>query len=625
MLAFLPAGAQPDYAGWRSWMAQQAQKKGAALPPVDPTKLIMIGETEPNGTQGTADFIAGFGTGVGDDAAADVTAALTNAPPTILAPFAEDDGSIPLASATGLVSGAAIKVSQVLGDGPVRQRRHRQRRLRLLRDRRRRRGRYDHASTSTPWSIGSPLDPFVVVWDSAGTLLAFNDDFDSLDSFVSYTAPAAGYLLRVGRRLSEPGTDRSLRFVLGLRLRQRGVLRRHDRAQLRRRRLLQHRSRCRRRHRRRRDRRAEPSCGCMIPPLAQRIGSQQDAGFIVPGPFPTGNAAFAYVVETAGTYAVRVSRRQRCLHARSCAPSGRISRGSRRGTVQTLFIDFNGATIDPAIFGNPPGSAMLSPLSSFLSGWGLTPADENDVIDAILAAVEESLSTDMRVLGLNGDFDVYGDPGRLRRRHSQQPRSRRSVRQPERQPRHRRRHDPRARHRDHRHRGVDRRRQLRARRDRRRAARPAERAGLRPELAQSVRARRRHDDLRPDRRRRRQHRRPRGRPLLRQLPHRQLQRRRQHHGPGRQPAQHGRRRPGPDAWAPSDDTDVDFGADIYVPNEGFTGVEDTLNAVAFDLSTSAARARVRRRHGQRRARSATTATSSPATAAARRARCRPAR
>jgi hypothetical protein len=30
---------------------------------------------------------------------------------------------------------------------------------------------------------------------------------------------------------------------------------------------------------------------------------------------------------------------------------------------------------------------------------------------------------------------------------------------------------------------------------------------------------------------------------------------------------------------------VDFGVDVYVGNEGFTGVEDTLNATAFGLST----------------------------------------
>jgi hypothetical protein len=36
-----------------------------------------------------------------------------------------------------------------------------------------------------------------------------------------------------------------------------------------------------------------------------------------------------------------------------------------------------------------------------------------------------------------------------------------------------------------------------------------------------------------------------------------------------------------------DDVDVDFGDDTFVPNEGFTGTEDTLNAVAFGLSTGA--------------------------------------
>jgi hypothetical protein len=79
--------------------------------------------------------------------------------------------------------------------------------------------------------------------------------------------------------------------------------------------------------------------------------------------------------------------------------------------VQTLFVDFDGATVDPAIFGGLPGGATLSPLSSFLAGWGLAPGDESDLIDAILAVIEENLSTDMRVLGLNGDFDVSNIPG----------------------------------------------------------------------------------------------------------------------------------------------------------------------------------------------------------------------
>ncbi len=43
---------------------------------------------------------------------------------------------------------------------------------------------------------------------------------------------------------------------------------------------------------------------------------------------------------------------------------------------------------------------------------------------------------------------------------------------------------------------------------------------------------------------------------------------------------------GPDVtFGTPDDVDVDFDLDVYVPNEGFVGIEDTLNRTAFGLST----------------------------------------
>lgn len=46
---------------------------------------------------------------------------------------------------------------------------------------------------------------------------------------------------------------------------------------------------------------------------------------------------------------------------------------------------------------------------------------------------------------------------------------------------------------------------------------------------------------------------------------------------------------GPDeVFGTADDIDVDFGEDLFVPSEGFTGIEDTLNTVAFGLSTGLA-------------------------------------
>jgi hypothetical protein len=59
------------------------------------------------------------------------------------------------------------------------------------------------------------------------------------------------------------------------------------------------------------------------------------------------------------------------------------------------------------------GNHTLSPMRDFLPRWGL-PQDEvteNAVIDAILETIEENLSQDMRNDGLNGDFGQSGVPG----------------------------------------------------------------------------------------------------------------------------------------------------------------------------------------------------------------------
>ncbi|MGH7789183.1 MAG: pre-peptidase C-terminal domain-containing protein [Candidatus Binatia bacterium] len=408
LLAFLPAGAQPDYAAWRAWMASQGVKKRSTLPPTNPLQLILAAETEPNGTQGTADAVSGFGTGLGDDDAADLSGTIAPSAPLLGSPSVEDDGSIPLAAGLAVPSGTSIKVSQTLGDGP-------------------------HGSGGTGsgdfdfFAValaagdeltvdidadvnGSPLDSFVVIWNSAGGVLVFNDDYLDLDSYIAFTAPAAGtYYVSVGAYLnpapidpfdSSSGTGFTSQgpydvtigvnagdsdfFAIALDAGDviaANILGGADEIRL------------------------------YDPATLQRIGSQQDIGFIVPGPFPTGgNASFAYVAETAGTYAVRVSGGSGAytLELRAFRP---YLEGQPGGAVQTLFIDFNGATVNPAIFGEPSGSAVLSPLSTFLPGWGLGPASESAVIDAILDAVEESLSTDMRVLGLNGDFDVSNTPG----------------------------------------------------------------------------------------------------------------------------------------------------------------------------------------------------------------------
>jgi cysteine-rich repeat protein len=409
MLAFLPAGAAPDLEGWRRWMAEAAKAKRAAQPAPDFNKLIVTAESEPNDSRLTANAIGGFGTGAGEDPAASVSGAVGfGSPPSAVGPFAEDDGSITFATNLVVPNGGRIKLSQVLGDGPYGTGGTGS-------------GDFDFFAISAAagdvitadidaYVNGSSLDPFLVVWDATGTYVAFNDDSTGLDSFVSFTAPTAGtYYVSVGAYLSPlpanpfdsssgsgSASEGPYDLTIGLNaddvdyysvaLDAGDVISaavNGDAFELR----------------------------LFDPSGVQRIGSQQDAGSIMPGPFPTGNAAFAYVAEVGGTYAVRVGTGGNGGYSLDLHAFRPHLEGQPSGSVQKLFIDFNGATIDPAIFGGPPGPVTLSPLPAFLSGWGLSASDENAVIDAILAVIEEDLSSDMRVLGLNGDFDVTGTPG----------------------------------------------------------------------------------------------------------------------------------------------------------------------------------------------------------------------
>lgn len=147
-----------------------------------------------------------------------------------------------------------------------------------------------------------------------------------------------------------------------------------------------------------------------------QIGSAADNTFIYPvaSPLPGGGGrAFAWVVDTAGTYAFRVSGGTGAYTAElrlfRIGPEDEVL-----GTHQTLFVDFDGATINAAaIFGQGSTNANLSPLSAFLAGWGLTPADENAVIDEILAVVAENVDADVKALGNNGDFELTGIHGQF--------------------------------------------------------------------------------------------------------------------------------------------------------------------------------------------------------------------
>ncbi|MBC8352007.1 MAG: tandem-95 repeat protein [Planctomycetes bacterium] len=127
-----------------------------------------------------------------------------------------------------------------------------------------------------------------------------------------------------------------------------------------------------------------------------------------------GNASLGVVIPTTGTYFLQVANADIAITGGAYTAELRVQRPALEsnpvGTHQRLFIDFNGAVIDTAIFGGT-GVASLSPMSSFMNSWGLASTDEDALIDAIIADLEENLGTEIRQNGQNGDFLTSDIPG----------------------------------------------------------------------------------------------------------------------------------------------------------------------------------------------------------------------
>ena len=403
-LANVPRPASIDY----SWWSRYLQRKGAQKALPWGKAAFVYDEQEPGGTHGSNDTqsnsedIVDFGHAPnnpvvrihGELSPPDVEAdALTTE---------EDNGSIPLATETGIPADTrAVEVDSTIGDGPYGSEGTDS-------------GDFDfyqvtaeageviHASTLD--SVG--LDTIVVVYDDEGTLLALDDDSGAaLQSDLLFAVPAAGdYFVMVTGFLSLPEDpfdsssglgsgdegDYNLDLSVGLTdtdfygvYLQSGdvlggtvkgeaadmVVHRYD---------------------------GEP-----------RVGTFQDASFIYPieTPLPGGgNADFAYVAEEAGWYAVSTSQGdgEYTMQLEVYRP------GSESGSSkikQTIFLDFDGARVNTAVFGGN-GVSTLSPLSAFMGRWGLPSSALNAVIDQIVATVRENVRADVKAMGLNGAYKI---------------------------------------------------------------------------------------------------------------------------------------------------------------------------------------------------------------------------
>jgi large repetitive protein len=143
------------------------------------------------------------------------------------------------------------------------------------------------------------------------------------------------------------------------------------------------------------------------------IGTQFDTnGLISPigSPLPNGGlVSLAYVIPRDGTYYTTVSQGlgDYTLELRAFRP---ILESEPIGTKQTIFLDFDGETVDMSIWGIDQTS-RLSPLRDFLPNWGLTAASENAVIDSVVDYFTDLVSDYIKEFGNNGDFDATGNPG----------------------------------------------------------------------------------------------------------------------------------------------------------------------------------------------------------------------
>lgn len=136
-----------------------------------------------------------------------------------------------------------------------------------------------------------------------------------------------------------------------------------------------------------------------MPPNSPLTGSASAPGNI-------GDVALNYVVPTDGRYHIRTSDvlSSYTIQLRQYRPA---LEAETAGTKQILYLDFDGAIVSRATYpslGAPAGSARLSPLSNYLTGYGLQQSDEAAFIDEIVRRVQAKFDN----LGANTTNPNYG-------------------------------------------------------------------------------------------------------------------------------------------------------------------------------------------------------------------------
>lgn len=419
-LANLPDSKTADYSGWKQRLAAQGKQraKSAALASNRkraigraPAAPFVYDEQEPVGENGSNDSLVnaepvrGFGTGRRENPRVRILGSIANLAPAARAiTQTEDNGSIPLATETGIDGVGAVTTAGTIGDGPYG-------------------GQEEETDfdffelsseaglTLSVDTLGTPeLDTVVVVYDAEGEILALNDDAfvepNIVASRLSFPVPADGvyYVLVAGfgplpddPSDSGSGTgggqvgDYVAKIVssvvdtdyFALRLDKGDVVGAVGRG-------------------------VANTLTIYRPNGTQMVGSPGiDASslYAPQSPLPGGgNTTLAYVAESSGTYAIRVDGPAGNYDTlvEAYRPGSEIDPSKR---LQTVFLDFNGARVNTGIFGGP-GVRELSPFGTFIARWGLTRSQEATLINRITATVRENIQRDLAARGLNDNLAV---------------------------------------------------------------------------------------------------------------------------------------------------------------------------------------------------------------------------
>jgi hypothetical protein len=382
-----------------------ALRSGLAAPRAY-TEKEAAGVLGANDTAPTAERITGFGTGSGKNPKVAIAGDLAVDPDIpVLPPVPEDNGSIPLAGDTGVTGEhTVIKTSGVIGDGPHGSAGDKT-------------GDVDFYKISAlpagePLTVdltaSAELDGVIRVFDAEGSGFLYIDDPSRGSVRFSLPMPRPGdyYVMISGFGGSFPadpmdpasGTGAGSEGAYDLSIATDGGGDTDVYAV---------------------DLKAGDVIGATVTGNAghlafldaagrELMGSTVDASgsYASASPLPGGgNASVDLVVPRSGRYAVAVGNGTGAYDVtfEAYRPGSEVDRS---GTVQTLFLDFDGARVNTSIFGGGGAQRNLSALSAYLPGWGLTAADEDDVIDAIVASVKENVAKDLAARGTNPRFAI---------------------------------------------------------------------------------------------------------------------------------------------------------------------------------------------------------------------------